>query len=67
MDWRDRFRAGVVHWASRARHNPGRGVVITDRDGNDEAYAWDVAAGTLRRGASTAPSPTTSSSSGWTH
>ena len=49
MDWRDRFRAGVVHWASRARRNPGRGVVITDRDGNDEAYAWDVATGSMRR------------------
>ena len=23
MDWRDRFRAGAVHWASRARRNPG--------------------------------------------
>ncbi len=49
MDWRDRFRAGVIHSAARARENPTRGVVISDRDGNDEAYAWDVASGTLRR------------------
>ncbi len=49
MDWRDRFRAGVVRWATRARSNPARGVVITDRDGNDEAYAWDVRSGALRR------------------
>ena len=49
MDWRERFRAGAVTAASRARANPGRGVVISDRDGNDEAYAWDVASGELRR------------------
>ena len=49
MDWRDRFRAGSVTSASRARGNPGRGVVISDRDGNDEAYAWDVGTGALRR------------------
>ena len=49
MDWRDRFRAGVVQWATRARSNPARGVVITDRDGNDEAYAWDVPSRELRR------------------
>jgi len=49
MDWRDRFRAGVVKSAVRARSNPRRGVAITDRDGNDEAYAWDVEAGTLQR------------------
>lgn len=49
MDWRDRFRAGAVHAATRARANPDRGVVITDRDGNDEAYAWDVPTGELRR------------------
>ena len=49
MDWRDRFRAGAITSASRARANPGRGVVISDRDGNDEAYAWDVETGELRR------------------
>ncbi|HEY6608941.1 MAG TPA: prolyl oligopeptidase family serine peptidase [Candidatus Limnocylindria bacterium] len=49
MDWRDRFRAASVLWAARARSNPGRGVVITDRDGNYEAYAWDLASGELRR------------------
>ena len=49
MDWRERFRAGAITSASRARANPGRGVVISDRDGNDEAYAWDVESGDLRR------------------
>jgi dipeptidyl aminopeptidase/acylaminoacyl peptidase len=49
VDWRDRFRAGVIDAATRARENPARGVVISDRDGNDEAYAWDVETGTLRR------------------
>jgi dipeptidyl aminopeptidase/acylaminoacyl peptidase len=49
VDWRERFRAGSITSASRARANPGRGVVISDRDGNDEAYAWDVETGDLRR------------------
>lgn len=49
MDWRERFRAGAITSASRARANPRRGVVISDRDGNDEAYAWDVETSELRR------------------
>ena len=49
MDWRDRFRAGVVHGASRARRRPDRGVVIANHEGNDEAYAWDVESGALRK------------------
>ena len=49
MDWRDRFRAGLVHLASRAVAHPAHGVVISDRDGNDEAYAWDVPSGSLRQ------------------
>ena len=49
MDWRDRFRAGQVKGATLARRNPRRGVVISDRDGNDEAYAWDADHGGLRR------------------
>ena len=49
MDWRDRFRAGSIYAASVARRNPARGVAVTDRDGSEEAYAWDVESGTLRR------------------
>ncbi len=49
MDWRERFRAGSITSASRARRNAGRGVVISDRDGSDEAYAWDVETAALRR------------------
>ncbi len=49
MDWRDRFRAGSIRAASVARRDPSRGVVITDRDGSDEAYAWSVESGELRR------------------
>ena len=49
MDWRDRFRAGVVRSASRALRRPDRGVVVADHEGNDEAYAWDVERGTLRK------------------
>ena len=49
MDWRDRFRAGQVQGATVARRNPRRGVVLSDRDGNEEAYAWDAESGELRR------------------
>ena len=49
MDWRDRFRAGVVHGAGRARQRPERGVVIANHEGNDEAYAWDVESGAMRK------------------
>jgi dipeptidyl aminopeptidase/acylaminoacyl peptidase len=49
MDWRDRFRAGFVWAATRARERPDRGVVIADHEGNEEAYAWDVATGELRK------------------
>ena len=49
MDWRDRFRAGQVLGAAIARRNPGRGLVLSDRDGNEEAYAWDAVTGELRR------------------
>ncbi len=49
MDWRDRFRAPVVIEAAVARDDPDRGVVISDRDGNYQAYAWNRASGTLRQ------------------
>ena len=49
MDWRDRFRAGSIHAAAVARGDRARGVVVTHRDGADEAYAWDVESGLLRR------------------
>jgi dipeptidyl aminopeptidase/acylaminoacyl peptidase len=49
MDWRDRFRAGNVLTASRAEADPSRGVVVADHEGAAQAYAWDVAAGNLRR------------------
>ncbi len=49
MDWRDRFRAGFVWAATRARERPDRGVIIADHEGNEEAYAWDVVTGELRK------------------
>jgi hypothetical protein len=49
MDWRDRFRAGVVRAAGRASRRPDRGVIVADHGGNDEAYAWDVETGALRK------------------
>jgi acetyl esterase/lipase len=49
MDWRDRFRAGQVLGAAIARRDPGRGLVLSDRDGNEEAFAWHAVTGELRR------------------
>lgn len=49
MDWRGRFRAGTVRSATVARRNPERGLVVADRAGTDEAYAWTVGTGALRR------------------
>ncbi|HSK92691.1 MAG TPA: prolyl oligopeptidase family serine peptidase [Candidatus Angelobacter sp.] len=49
MDWRDRFRAGLVTGVSRAREHPERGVVIANHEGNDEAYAWNAGDRALRK------------------
>ena len=51
MDWRDRFRAGLVHLGGpRAGESRDAASSSADRDGNDEAYAWDVPSGALRTG-----------------
>ena len=41
--------SGAGPGAAIARRNPGRGLVLSDRDGNEEAYAWDADTGELRR------------------
>ncbi len=43
------FGRGFVWAATRARERPDRGVIIADHEGNEEAYAWDVATGELRK------------------
>lgn len=48
MDWRDRFRAPATFAARVAPENTDHGVLISDRDGALQAYAWDVPAGTVR-------------------
>lgn len=48
MDWRDRFRAPATYAASIATNDPTRGVIISDRDGALQAYAWDTESGAVR-------------------
>ncbi len=48
MDWRDRFRAPAVLGARRALAEPDRAVLLCDRDGTIEAFAWEVATGSIR-------------------
>lgn len=48
MDWRQRFRATTTIDVRIARDDPDRGVVISNRDGAYNAYAWDVPTGSLR-------------------
>ena len=49
VDWRERFRVPTVRLARIAADRRDRGVVVSDRDGPIEAYAWDVPAGELRQ------------------
>ena len=48
MDWRDRFRAPVTTGARIATNDPTHGVLISDRDGAMQAYAWEVETGAVR-------------------
>jgi dienelactone hydrolase len=47
--WRDRFRAAKINFAVLAPSNPQRGLVSSNRDGVNQLYAWEVAAGDLRQ------------------
>lgn len=46
--WKKRFRAPAM-FTSMAALNPERGIVITNRDGIYQIYAWDVPSGDLRQ------------------
>ena len=47
MDWRDRFRAPTILGARVAADAPDRGVVITDKSGSFQAFAWNRETGDL--------------------
>jgi hypothetical protein len=47
--WKQRFRAPAIAGARIARLNPTRGLVVTNRSGVYQLYAWDVSSGELRQ------------------
>lgn len=49
MGWRNRFLEPAVRLAFVAKDRTDRGVIITDKDGVFQAYAWNRAAGSLRQ------------------
>ncbi len=48
-DWERRFRAPTRTLPVWGSHAPQRSVFLSDEDGSFQAYAWDLAAGTIRR------------------
>ena len=48
-NWRQRFRAASIAWATVASAQPTRGLVCTNQDGIFQLYAWDVPTGGLTR------------------
>jgi dipeptidyl aminopeptidase/acylaminoacyl peptidase len=49
VPWKQRFRAAVIASARIARLDPTRGLVVTNRSGVYQLYAWDVPSGKLRQ------------------
>src|SRR5690242_9457035 len=47
--WQVRFRAPVIMYSRPAKEAPDRGMVVTNRSGEDQIYAWDVPYGNLRQ------------------
>ncbi|GAB4522944.1 MAG: prolyl oligopeptidase family serine peptidase [Anaerolineae bacterium] len=47
--WKRRFRLPLMLHIGLARHNPARGIVVTNLTGVYQMYAWDVDTGTLRQ------------------
>jgi len=47
--WKKRFLAPSISYSKVACNAPGRGIVITNRDGHDQVYAWDVSTGVLEK------------------
>ena len=47
VPWKQRFRAEMILWAQVARLEPARGVVATNKHGDNQLYAWNVSTSTL--------------------
>src|SRR5262249_21048723 len=47
--WKQRFRAPVIASTQIARLAPTRGLVVSNRSGVYQLYAWDVPSGELRQ------------------
>jgi len=47
--WKQRFRAPDILWTQIAKAAPDRGLVVSDKSGKYQLYAWDVPTGELRQ------------------
>lgn len=47
--WKQRYRVTMILWAQLARSAISRGVISTNKSGQNQLYAWDVNSGTLRQ------------------
>ena len=47
--WKRRFRAPIILWSQLAKAVRDRGVVVSNKSGKFQLYAWDVPAGELRQ------------------
>jgi hypothetical protein len=47
--WKQRARAAYIARAHFARSNPARGLVVHNKSGSFQVYAWDTTSGELRQ------------------
>ena len=47
--WKQRFRVERILWSMLADERPDRGLVVNNRSGRYQLYAWEVPAGELRQ------------------
>lgn len=47
--WKQRWRTPIILSAQLAAANPQRGMVVSNKDGSYQLYAWDVASDDLRQ------------------
>lgn len=53
VTWKQRFVAPYILWAQLAEANPERGLVVTNKTGEHQLYAWEVKSNQLRQLTST--------------
>jgi len=47
--WKQRIRAPIIAWSSRAAQNPSRGLLCSSKDGVYQLYAWNTQTEELRQ------------------